>query len=542
MILVIDNYDSFTYNLVQYLGEMGAEVVVRRNDAVTLEEIRALDPSHIVISPGPGTPQDGGISLDVVRRFHTTIPILGVCLGHQCIAAAFGGRVDRAPRLMHGKTSLIYHDGCGVLDGVPSPFIATRYHSLVVYEPLPDCLEVAASTDEGEVMALRHKTAPAVGLQFHPESILTEHGKDILHNFLTRYQRKRRVLMIRETIGRLLEGASLTVEQAETVMDEIMTGSATPAQIAGFLIALRTKGETADEITGCARAMRRAAVQVRPRRTDVVDTCGTGGDRAGTFNISTTTAFVVAGAGLGVAKHGNRSVSSRSGSADVLEALGLNLDMTPEQVERAIDDIGVGFIFAPHFHPAMRYAIGPRRELGVRTVFNVLGPLTNPAGAAAQLLGVYDASLTELLACVLQQLGSRAAYVVHGYGGLDELTTAGPNRVSFFGVPPADGQVLTEMLDPCDLGFEPAQLDDLRGGDAQENARITRAILAGEDRGPRRDVVLLNAAAALVAGGVAGDLREGVARAAESIESGAALHTLEGLIAYSQRVAARPTD
>lgn len=187
MILVIDNYDSFTYNLVQYLGELGAEPVVRRNDAATLAEIRTLAPSHIVISPGPGDPSDGGISLDVIREFHTTTPILGVCLGHQCIAAAFGGRVDRAPRLMHGKTSPVYHDQRDILDGVPSPFDAMRYHSLVVYEPLPDCLKVTAFTAEGEVMALKHKTAPVIGLQFHPESILTEYGKKILRNFLTHY-------------------------------------------------------------------------------------------------------------------------------------------------------------------------------------------------------------------------------------------------------------------------------------------------------------------------------------------------------------------
>ncbi|MCP4540688.1 MAG: bifunctional anthranilate synthase component II/anthranilate phosphoribosyltransferase [Chloroflexi bacterium] len=536
MVLVIDNYDSFTYNLVQYLGELGAEPVVRRNNAVTLKEIQTMAPSHIVISPGPGTPYDGGISLDVIREFHTTTPILGVCLGHQCIAEAFGGQVDRAPRLMHGKTSPVHHKQRGILRDVPSPFNAMRYHSLVAYEPLPDCLEVVATTAEGEVMALKHKTAPTFGLQFHPESILTEHGKTILKNFMTNYQRRKR--MIRETINQLLEGQSLPVEQAEVVMDEIMTGSATPAQIAAFLVALRLKGETADEITGCAKAMRRAAVSVRPERTDVIDTCGTGGDCAGTFNISTTTAFVVAGAGLGVAKHGNRSVSSKSGSADVLEALGVNLSLTPERVARAIDEIGVGFIFAPNFHPAMRHAVGPRRELGIRTVFNVLGPLTNPAGARAQLLGVYDPALTEVLACVLQQLGSRAAYVVHGDGGLDELTTTGPNQISCFGVAPGNGFVATETLDPKDLGFEPARPEDLRGGEPSENAVITRNVLSGEDRGPRRDVVLLNAAAALVAGGTAVELKEGVTQAAESIDSGAALNALESLIAYSQSFAA----
>lgn len=336
--------------------------------------------------------------------------------------------------------------------------------------------------------------------------------------------------MIREAIDQLLDGHSLSAAQAEAVMDEVMTGAATPAQIAGLLVALRAKGETVAEIAGCARAMRRAAIQVCPKRREIVDTCGTGGDRAGTFNISTTAAFVVAGAGLGVAKHGNRSVSSRSGSADVLEALGVSLDLTPEQIAQAIDEIGIGFLFAPRLHPAMRYAIGPRRELGVRTIFNVLGPLTNPAGARAQLMGVYDAALTEPLARVLQELGLCAAYVVHGHGGLDELTTTGPNRVSYFN----GGRVITETLDPRELGFASASPAELRGGDPQENARILRDILAGRDRGPRRDVVLLNAAAALYVGGVAANLGEGVEIAAESIDSGAALERLERLIAFSR--------
>ncbi len=342
--------------------------------------------------------------------------------------------------------------------------------------------------------------------------------------------------MIREALLTVLEGESLTQEQAEAAMSCIMSGEATPAQIAGFLVALRMKGETVDEIAGFARAMRRAAVSVRPSRPDVIDTCGTGGDRAGTFNISTTTAFVVAGAGLGVAKHGNRSVSSRSGSADVLEALGVSLELSPERVAQAIDEIGIGFLFAPKLHPAMRYAIGPRRELGVRTVFNILGPLTNPAGARAQLLGVYDPALTEVMANVLRALGSRAAFVVHGAGQVDELTTSGLNRVSYFGVAPANGRVVTEMLDPRELGFIPAPPEALQGGEPAENARILRAILAGEERGPRRDVVVLNAAAALVAGGAAATLEEGVARAAESIDSGAALRTLKALVEFSQKV------
>ena len=267
--------------------------------------------------------------------------------------------------------------------------------------------------------------------------------------------------MIREAISQLLDGEAMSAEQAEGVMDEVMVGEATPAQIAGFLIALRVKGETVDEITGCARAMRRAAVSVRPERTDIVDTCGTGGDRSGTFNISTTAAFVVAGTGLGVAKHGNRSVSSDSGSADVLKALGVNLDLVPEQIAQAIDEVGIGFLFAPKLHPAMRYAIGPRRELGVRTIFNILGPLTNPAGAGAQLVGVYDGALTETLARVLQSLGGHAAYVVHGADGLDELTTTGSSQVSYFGVDGAGDRVLTKTVHPRELGLETVQPEAL---------------------------------------------------------------------------------
>jgi anthranilate phosphoribosyltransferase len=353
--------------------------------------------------------------------------------------------------------------------------------------------------------------------------------------------------MIREAIAQLLEDQSLTAEQAEGVMDQIMTGEATSAQIAGFLIALRVKGETVDEITGCARAMRRAAVRVAPRqdgahgRPVLIDTCGTGGDGSGTFNISTTTAFVAAGAGLRVAKHGNRSVSSRSGSADVLAALGVNLELTSEQVAACLDETGIGFLYAPQLHPAMRHAIGPRRELGVRTVFNVLGPLTNPAGAQAQLLGVYDPALTETMARVLRDLGSRAAYVVHGHGGLDELTTTGPNRVSHFGlVKDADGNatsaVVTETLDPRTLGFVLAQPEDLLGGEPGENARISREVLSGQDCGPRRDVVLLNTAAALHVGGLADDLEAGLALARASIDEGAAQRTLDAMIAYTNTV------
>lgn len=342
--------------------------------------------------------------------------------------------------------------------------------------------------------------------------------------------------MIKQAIAKLLRGESLSLEMAEAVMNQIMEGGATEAQIGGFLIALRIKGETIEEITGCARAMRRAAIAVTPQHTDLVDTCGTGGDGAHTFNISTTTAFVVAGAGQAVAKHGNRSVSSKTGSADVLQALGVNLNLTAEQVAQCIDEVNIGFLFAPKLHPAMRYAIGPRRQLGVRTVFNILGPLTNPAGASAQLMGVFAQGLVTPLAGVLQNLGSKAAFVVHGEGGLDELTTSGTNTVAYFGCNGANSEIISETLDPADYGFERCSIEDLRGGEANENAAITRAILSGEEQGPKRDIVLLNAAAALAAGGKVPTLREGITLAAATIDSGAAIRSLDKLIEVSQRL------
>jgi anthranilate synthase/phosphoribosyltransferase len=558
MILLIDNYDSFTYNLAQYLGELGAEVRVVRNDAITLDEVAALAPTHIVISPGPGTPDDAGISLALVERFAPSLPILGVCLGHQTIGQAFGGRVVRAGRLMHGKVSPVLHDGQGIFGGLPSPLTATRYHSLVVAEPLPDCLEVSARTPEGEMMGLRHRQYPTVGVQFHPESILTEHGHQLLKNFLEADRRPSTAdhgvrslstvycppstnntggnpMSIKEAIAKVMERQDLTEVEAEAAMAQIMEGQATPAQIGAFLTALRMKGESVAEIAGCARAMRRSAVPVHPSRAEaVVDTCGTGGDGSGTFNISTTAAFVVAGAGQPVAKHGNRSVSSRCGSADVLEALGVNLELTPDQVAACVDEVGIGFLFAVKLHPAMKHAIGPRRELGVRTIFNLLGPLTNPAGAPAQVMGVYDPAWTEPLAQVLGTLGSQAAFVVHGADGLDELSTTGPNRVSAL----RDGRVETITLDPADLGFARARTADLSGGSAEENAVITRGILSGTLNGARRDVVVLNAAAALVAGGQSKTLREGIRQAKHSLDSGAALQTLDHLIEFSQQQAA----
>ncbi|MGZ8701637.1 MAG: anthranilate phosphoribosyltransferase [Gaiellaceae bacterium] len=336
--------------------------------------------------------------------------------------------------------------------------------------------------------------------------------------------------MIQAAITKLLDRKQLARAEARAVMDEIMRGEATPAQIAGFLVALRSKGETADEITGCAEAMRDHVLLVRPRRDDLVDTAGTGGDGARTINISTAAALVAAAAGAAVAKHGNRAVSSACGSADVLEALGFTLELEPQRIAKSIDELGFGFLFAPSHHPAMRHAAAVRKELATRTVFNVLGPLTNPAGARAQVVGVYSPELVRTIAEVLARLGARRAYVVHGSGGIDELSPVGPNLVAEV----VDGQVLERRLDPeAELGIPRCSVDELRGGSPVENAEAIREVFAGKNGG-RRDAILLNAAGAIAAGGHAADLREGLEVARRTIDSGAAGERLELLIAFSR--------
>jgi anthranilate phosphoribosyltransferase len=304
-------------------------------------------------------------------------------------------------------------------------------------------------------------------------------------------------------------------------MSEIMEGKATDAQIGSFLTSLRIKGETVEEITGAAKIMREKAIAIQAPE-GVLDTCGTGGDMANTFNISTTTALVVAGTGVPVAKHGNRSVSSQSGSADVLEALGVKIDLPPERVEQCLKETGFGFLFAPLFHPAMKYAIGPRREMGIRTIFNILGPLTNPAGAKRQMLGVFASRLTEPLAMVLGNLGAKDAMVVHGEDGLDEVSISGKTRVSRY----KDGQVTTFSIKPEDFGLWCDSVEKIKGGKKEENAAITLAVLRGE-KGPRRDIVLLNSAMALIAAGRSEDFRTALDVAADSVDSGRALSKLE---------------
>ena len=344
--------------------------------------------------------------------------------------------------------------------------------------------------------------------------------------------------MIKEAIGKIVEKIDLSQREMESTMDEIMTGRSSPAQIGAFLTALRLKGETVEEITGAARVMRRKAARIKTsgnraeiNEDKIVDTCGTGGSGTNVFNVSTTCAFVVAGAGLKVAKHGNKSVSSLCGSADVIEALGVSLKLSPEAVGECIKEVGMGFLFAPLFHGAMKYAIGPRREIGIRTIFNILGPLTNPAGAVFQVMGVYEEGLTETLARVLGKLGLRHALVVHGMDGLDEITVTRESKISEF----KEGKVKTYYLKPEDFGISRAVMGDIKGGRVEKNVEMVIEVLKGEEGAPR-DIVLLNAAAAFIAADTVKDFSEGIKMAEVSIDEGRAREKLEKLKKKTQEL------
>lgn len=543
MILLIDNYDSFTYNVYQYVGELHPHIDVARNDEITIEEIETMAPEAILISPGPGYPETAGITKEVIRQFSGRVPILGICLGHQAIGEVFGGNVIPAEELMHGKMSKIFIKNTDPLfDGLEEKIYAARYHSLVVdAKNMPDCLEVLGTDEAGQIMALKHKEMPVYGIQFHPESILTEMGMRILENFLTDVagidieNRKKEIDMttmnqetLKPFLAKIVEGNHLTTEESYKAMDCIMSGNATEAQIASFLTGLRMNGETPEEITGFAKVMRAKAAVV-PEETEAIDIVGTGGDLANSFNISTTSSFVIAAAGVKVAKHGNRSVSSKSGAADVLESLGAKIGLSPEEGKQCLDDVGVAFLFAQTHHGSMKYAGPVRAQLGVRSVFNILGPLANPAMTNYIVLGVYEEELLEPMAEVLRNLGVKHALIVFGDDRLDELSISSTSSVCEI----KDGEITKYKIDPRELGLSLYSKDDIVGGTADENAVITRDVLEGKEQGAKRDIVLLNAGAALYTIGKAATMKEGVELARQAIDSGKALEKLDEFIQYT---------
>ncbi len=535
MILLIDNYDSFSYNLYQMVGCIDPDIRVIRNDAMTVEEIRDLAPDRIILSPGPGRPEAAGICMDVVRELGPEIPILGVCLGHQAICAAFGATVTYAKELMHGKQSEAELDpDCPLFRNCPEKVLVARYHSLAVDEStLPKCLTVIARTTDGEVMAVKHKDYDIYGVQFHPESIMTPEGDRMLENFIhlekninTQKQETEKSKMIQEAIKKLADREDLTYEETEACVNEIMDGDTSEVQTAAFLMGVEVNGETTDEIAAAANAMRSHATPLH-HEGDVFEIVGTGGDGSNSINISTASAFVVAAGGVQVAKHGNVAASSRSGAADCLEALGVNTHLEPAKMEQVLKETGMAFMHAQVYHSAMKY-VGPvRKEMGCHTIFNLLGPLTNPACNTMQVMGVYKPDLLESMADVLMKLGVRDGMVVYGQDGIDEVSVSAPTTVCEF----HNGEKKTYDITPEDFGIARADKADIVGGDAAYNADVIRAVFSGEDTGARRDAVAMNAGCGLYIAGKASSIKKGIALSKELIADGKAQEKLEEFVA-----------
>ncbi len=529
MYVLIDNYDSFTFNIYQYLLEMThLPVKVIRNDKITVDELENLPMKGLIISPGPGKPGDAGISIEAIRRFAGKVPILGICLGHQAIGEAFGANIVQAGHIVHGKTQEVSNDGRGLFRNLQPRSVFTRYHSLAVEESsLPDVLEVSARTDDGEIMGIRHKEYDIEGVQFHPESIASEEGKKLLANFL---EYRREPYPLQKNLLRVIDGEDLSLNEASGFMREVTEGSVPPAKLAAFLTALNAKGITPEEVAGCARVLQEKRVPVKTDQP-VLDTCGTGGDGHGTFNISSMAALIASSCGAAVAKHGNRAISSKSGSADFYKALGINIDIDAAVAERMINEQEFAFLFAPKFHGAMRHAAPVRRELGFKTIMNMLGPLANPAGAEYQLIGVFDAEKCELMARAAMLLGIKRGMIVHGSDGLDEITVTGPSRIVHF----AEGEdLVSEEFDPATLGIPKYSLDDLKGGEGEENAAMAREILSGGGNPAIKAAVCLNAGAALVVAGKVKTLADGYELAVKALDDGLVQSKLDAVRTASQ--------
>lgn len=515
MVLLIDNFDSFTYNVYQYLIQVtDQEVKVVRNNAITLDEAIALKPDYLIISPGPGRPEGAGVSLECIKYFAGKIPVLGICLGHQSIAQAFGGNIITAKNIVHGKVEEMVCDGKGVFRGIGPKASFTRYHSLVAdAKTLPDCLEVTAESRDGEIMGIRHKEFDVEGVQFHPESIASEGGKRMLKNFLNY---KREPFDLKGCLERVISGENLSMEEAAGFMQELTEGNLDDVTIGAFLTALNCKGIVAEEIAGCASVLKQRKVTV-PITCEAVDTCGTGGDGLNTFNISSFSALIAAACGANVAKHGNRAVSSRSGSADFYSELGIPLESNPEKAASDIDNKGFSFLFAPHFHQAMKYAAPARRALKIKTIMNLVGPLSNPAGASFQIIGVWDEKLCPVMARAAKLLGVKRVMVVHGLDGIDEISISDKSRIVFID---ENGIEVDYIFNPADEGIPMFKMEDLKGGTGQENADEARRILAGEGRDAVITSCCLNAGAALMVSGLNHSIAEGYSAALEAVKNG----------------------
>jgi anthranilate synthase/phosphoribosyltransferase len=515
MIVIIDNYDSFTYNIQQSLARLfDHEVRVIRNDAVTIEQLIEMKPTSLVISPGPGRPEDAGISEAAIREFAGRIPILGVCLGMQAIAHVFGADITGARFIKHGVAEQIELDGRGLFRTVGTSSQFMRYHSLVVdQKSLPDQFEITARASDGDLMGIRHKEFIIEGVQFHPESIASTEGEAVLKAFGL-YRRE--PFPFREVLTSVMNGNDMSRETAELFMQDLTDGVLDERETSAILTALSAKGPSADEIAGCASVLGDKKTPV-PISGDLTDIVGTGGDGKGSFNISSMASLVAAACGVKTAKHGNRAVSSISGSADFFEALGFKIDLSAERTADIIEKTGFGFLYAPVYHKAMRFAAPVRRLLGVKTIMNLVGPLSNPAGATHQVLGVYDKSLLLPVAEASRKLGAKRVLVVCSNDGYDEFSPNAPNDVVEID---EQGKVHSYISDPRSMGISPGSDDGLDGGSAGENVQIAMALLEGTGKREVRESVALNAGAALYISGAAESIALGYEKALNAIGDG----------------------
>lgn len=529
MFLLIDSYDSFTYNLYDLIKRIGQEVEVVYNDKVPFDAIDQGSYEGIILSPGPSHPREAGDLIKVIEKYGHKLPILGICLGHQAIGEAFGSKVVKADHIMHGKLDTIETEGDPIFKGLEKQFSAVRYHSLVIdKQRISGELKVIARANfDQEIMAVKHRDYPIYGLQFHPESYETKVGEHIMMNFIQ---------MVKESpqaIGHSKEAGEghMDVLESENVANDIFNARISKENAIDYLLKIRKKGETPDEIAGFAKAMKSNATQISGDYSILCDTCGTGGDGLHTFNISTASAFVLASAGIHVAKHGNRSVSSKCGSADVIEALGGNIDLTANQANAVLKKSGIVFLFAQKFHPKMKYVMPIRKSIEGPTIFNVIGPLSNPAPLTHQVIGVYKKELMEPMLMAMKSIGLKAGATVHGHGGMDELSLEGTNKVLMY----KNDVVRYFEVNATDYGLKAYTNEDLRGGDATINAHALKQAFQGENEAFAM-AIALNAGFSLYLFDKADSINDGVQMAMTIIKDGRALSTLNQFILASQAV------
>lgn len=523
MILVIDNYDSFTFNVIQILQTVtDKQIKVVRNDECSVEQLAAMNPKYLIVSPGPGSPYQAGICEDAIKYFAGKIPILGICLGHQAICEAFGARIVQAKYIKHGIVEEIKLDGKGLFRTIGNSAKFTRYHSLVADEQtLSEDFEITARAMDGDIMGVRHKTLPIEGIQFHPESIASEQGKQLLSNFIN-YRREN--LDVKAYLSQLIEKKDLTQEQAAFFMDNVTDGSMDERAMAAILVAMSAKGFSVSEMTGCAQTLLRKKKDIPVYRHGLAEIVGTGGDGKGSFNISSMSAIVATSCGQKIAKHGNRAVSSKSGAADFYENLGINIMAEPEKTAKLIEKTGFGFLMAPVYHSAMRFAAPVRKVLGIKTIMNMLGPLLNPAGAEYEVLGVYSPKLLQDYARTAKALGAKRVMVVCSQDGYDEISPIVPTEVYQIDEKGNENQY---VIKPENFGISGCDENELIGGNGKENAQLAIDVLEGKGKNTIKQAVALNTAAILYLSGKTRTLKDGYAMAISSIESGKALEKLK---------------